>query len=60
MEILSGSYPQEWRELTDCLERFEISLADIAKEGGNKSNIPKTLDDLLFPKGRKLRLLPIC
>lgn len=53
MEILSGSYPQEWRELTDCLERFEISLADIAKEGGNKSNIPKTFDDLLFPKGWK-------
>ena len=53
MEILSGSYPQEWQELIDCLEQFEMSLADISKEGGNKSDIPKKFDDLLFPKGWK-------
>ena len=53
MEILSGSYPQEWQELINCLEQFEMSLADIAKEGGNKSDIPKKFDDLLFPKGWK-------
>lgn len=53
LEILTGSYPQEWRELQECLERFELTVADIAAEGGNKSAIPKKFDELLFPKDWK-------
>jgi len=53
MEIISDTCPQEWNDLRECLDRFEITKADIAAAGGNKSSIPKVFDSILFPKGWK-------
>ena len=47
LEILTQSYPEEFAELVQTLERFEIRLDDILEKGGNESNIPKKLSELL-------------
>ena len=49
LEILTRSYPEEFAELVQTLERFEIRLDDILEKGGNESNIPKKLSELLRP-----------
>lgn len=49
LEILTQSYPEEFAELVQTLERFEIRLDDILEKGGNESNIPKKLSELLRP-----------
>lgn len=49
LEILTQSYPDEFGELVYTLERFEIKLEDILEKGGNESNIPKKLNELLRP-----------
>lgn len=53
LEILQHTYPQEWAELVEGLESFEITRADIETAGGNKSPIPQKFDFILFPKGWK-------
>ena len=52
LEILTQSYPEEFAELVQTLERFEIRLDDILEKGGNESNIPKKLSELLL-EGKK-------
>lgn len=49
LEILTQSYPEEFQEIVRTLERFEIMLDDILEKGGNESNIPKKLSELLRP-----------
>lgn len=49
LEILTQSYPDEFAELVYTLEKFEIKLEDILEKGGNESNIPKKLNELLRP-----------
>lgn len=49
LEILTQSYPEEFQEIVGTLERFEIMLDDILEKGGNESNIPKKLSELLRP-----------
>ena len=49
LEILTQSYPDEFGELVYTLEKFEIKLEDILEKGGNESNIPKKLNELLRP-----------
>ena len=49
VEILTQSYPEEFAEIVWTLERFEIKLDDILEKGGNESNIPKKLNELLRP-----------
>ena len=49
LEILTQSYPEEFAELVQTLEQFEIRLDDILEKGGNESNIPKKLSELLRP-----------
>jgi len=53
LEILVHSYPDEWRDLQECLTSFSLTRSDIIQAGGNKSDIPKKFDDILFPKGWK-------
>lgn len=48
-EILTQSYPDEFAEIVHTLEQFEIKLEDILEKGGNESNIPKKLNELLRP-----------
>lgn len=49
LEILTQSYPDRFQEIVQTLERFEIKLDDILEKGGNESNIPKKLSELLRP-----------
>lgn len=49
VEILTQSFPAEFSEITVALEKFNITEADITEKGGNESNIPKKLSELLRP-----------
>lgn len=49
LEILTQSYPREFADIIHTLEHFEIKLDDIVEKGGNESNIPKKLNELLRP-----------
>lgn len=51
LEILTQSYPKEFAEIVQTLERFEIKSEDILEKGGNESNIPKKLSESLRPMG---------
>ena len=53
IDILNHTHPTEWNELLEALDSFDISTDEIIKEGGNKSQIPKKFDELLFPMGWK-------
>jgi len=53
LEILTQSYPEQFAEIVQTLERFEIKLDDILEKGGNESNIPKKLSEFLRPMGWK-------
>lgn len=56
-EILTEAFPEEWNEILMCLERFELTVDDILKAGGNESPIPKKFDDVLYPYGwREIRI----
>ena len=57
LEILHDAFPQEWKELQDCLKKLQLSLNDIRKAGGNESPVPKKFDDVLYPYGwREIRI----
>lgn len=57
LEILTESFPNEWNELQDCLEKLSISTEDLLKAGGNETAIPKKFDDVLYPLGwREIRI----
>lgn len=57
VEILHESFPDEWKELQDCLEKLQLTTDDIRKAGGNESPIPKKFDDVLYPYGwREIRI----
>ena len=49
LEIITQAFPEEWNELLDCLRRFQITIADLQQAGGNETNIPKKIDDVLYP-----------
>lgn len=53
LEILTRTCPDEWADLQNCLDTFELTKSDILTEGGNKSPVPKRFDSILFPKGWK-------
>ena len=57
LEILETAFRTEFEELLDCLDKFVITLDDITKGGGNESNIPKKISDVLYPLGwREIRI----
>ena len=57
LEILHESFPEEWKELQDCLRKLGLTLTDIKQAGGNESPIPKKFDDVLYPYGwREIRI----
>lgn len=57
LEILHDAFPEEWKELQDCLKKFKLTLSDIKTAGGNESPIPKKFDDVLYPYGwREIRI----
>ena len=50
IDILQGSFSECWKEIQESLLNFEILIEDLKAPGGNKSPIPKKLDNELFPK----------
>ena len=57
IEILEEAYPEEWKEIRECLAGITISRKEIIQGGGNKSPIPKKFDDVLCPLGwREIRI----
>lgn len=53
LEILQTACADEWSEITDALSHFEITVEDLITAGGNKSPIPKKMEDMLYPIGWK-------
>lgn len=51
LEILTQSHPNEFAEIVQTLEHFEIKIEDILEKGGNESRIPKKFNGLLRPLG---------
>lgn len=45
--ILMSDFPNEWKDLNDLLENFEIPLEWISEPGGNKSPIAQYVDTFL-------------
>lgn len=57
LEIITQAFPQEWNELLECLRAFRITVEDLRQAGGNETNIPKKMDDVLYPYGwREIRI----
>lgn len=50
-EILSQTYPEEFAEIENALQKFSIEIDDITSRGGNESRIPKKFNELLRPCG---------
>lgn len=50
-QVLATGCPDEFEELTQALRTFRLTLDDIRKPGGNKSDIPKRLSSVLVEKG---------
>lgn len=51
VSLLLGAWPNEAAELFKALGDFEISVSDILKKGGNKSEVAKKLEAILHPLG---------
>lgn len=49
--ILSETRTDEWQELLSALRNFRITTKMIRSAGGNESEIPKKISDLLRPRG---------
>ncbi len=49
--ILSETREPEWAELIDALRQFSITSTMIRMAGGNESEMPKLVTDLLRPNG---------
>jgi CRISPR-associated protein Csd2 len=50
-QVLATGYPDEFAEIIEGLRAFRLTLADIRKQGGNESDIPKRISGLLREKG---------
>jgi hypothetical protein len=45
--ILSHDFPQEFKDIGDCLDAFVLKRSEIVARGGAKSRISKTIDNFL-------------
>lgn len=50
-QVLATACPKEFQDIIECLGEFRLALADIRKPGGNESDIPKRISQLLRNKG---------
>jgi len=57
VEIITQSFKDEWAEIVMSLRKLDISTDDLRESGGNETNIPKKIDDILYPFGwREIRI----
>lgn len=56
-EILTHAFPEEWSEISTCLQELSITTDDLREAGGNETRIPKKFDQILYPLGwREIRV----
>lgn len=56
-EIITQAFPEEWQEIEESLYQLAITIDDLREAGGNETNIPKKIDDVLYPYGwREIRI----
>lgn len=53
LEIITQSFPREWEDIVNCLQKLDITTDDLREAGGNETKIPKKFDDVLYPLGWK-------
>lgn len=51
VEILTQAFPNEWKDLVNCLESFSLKVSDLVEAGGAETNIPGKIEEMLYPKG---------
>lgn len=49
--ILNKDFPEEFRDLCDCLESFVLKRSAILTPGGGRSPIPREIDGFLYERG---------
>ena len=49
--ILSVDFPDEFRDIRECLEAFELLRSEVAVGGGGKTRIAARFDDVLVARG---------
>lgn len=52
-QVLATGCGKEFKEVIAALREFKLTLDDIRKPGGNESDIPKKISELLRPNGWK-------
>lgn len=53
LEILVGSFPEEWEQILSALRCISITSSDLIRAGGNESPIPPKFNEILDPLGWK-------
>ncbi|WP_263078217.1 hypothetical protein [Endozoicomonas sp. Mp262] len=48
--ILEHDFPEEWRDILDVLEAFELKKTYITTRGGRKSKVSKFIDEFLYSR----------
>lgn len=51
--IIQYDFPEQWKDLMDCLEIFSLKKSSILTAGGSKSPISNELDSFLHDRGWK-------
>ena len=49
--IIQYAFPDQWKDLTDCLENFSLKKSAIITAGGRKSPVADELDSFLYLRG---------
>ncbi|MGG2197539.1 BglII/BstYI family type II restriction endonuclease [Paenibacillus validus] len=49
--ILKEDFPDEWEDIIDVLDSFQLKKSDISAGGGRKSKISDKIDEFLYKKG---------
>ncbi len=53
--ILKQDFPLEWDDLVAVLTQFRLKRSQIAKAGGSKSEVSKSIDSFLYERGWRER-----
>ena len=56
-EIIENAYPDEWKDIVECLTEFHIEKQDLLEAGGSETNIPGKIEGFLSPRKWKNMLI---
>ena len=49
--VLKSDFPDEWKDILDCLDAFTLKRSEVIAKGGNKTEIAKGIDQFLNSRG---------